>query len=416
MFKGTLSPGLSPNLQTEDLLNSLRSIISVFHLNRGDYVNKIEAWFKYNFKSNYAFTFSSGREAEYALLSSIGVKEGDEVLVQAFTCTAAINPIIWTGANPVYVDIDKDNYSMNPEDLKKKITKKSKAVIVQHTFGIPGNIEKIKQIAKENNIFLIEDCAHTIGGIYKNKKLGAFSGAAFFSFGRDKAVSSIFGGIVITNKKRIAQRIKKIEDISPYPSPLWTYQQLFHPIATYLAILGFKIYPSLGKLILFIIKKLNLISKPIISTIQSPYEKNVKIKKYPNALAYLCYSQLTRVGQFNKRRLEIYNLYRENLKKYKFYLPKDEHYYLRVPVIVSKNRKELMYFCKKKLVYLGDWYSNVIDPKETNIDKIGYKLGSCKTAEEISKKIINLPTNPTLKDRDVYRIINSIKEFYDKEN
>ena len=120
------------------------------------------------------------------------IGEGDEVLVQAFTCVAVPNSVLWAQATPVYADIDA-TLNIDPIDVEKKITNRTKAIIVQHTFGIPADMDALVALAKKHNILLIEDCAHSLGATYKGKKVGTFGDAAFFSFGRDKVVSSVFG-------------------------------------------------------------------------------------------------------------------------------------------------------------------------------------------------------------------------------
>src|SRR5581483_4013141 len=113
---------------------------------------------------------------------------------QAFTCVAVPNSVLWTGAKAIYADIDETG-NLDPKDLEKKITKKTKAVIIQHTFGIAANMDAIQKVLKGKKIILIEDCAHALGASYKGKKLGTFGEFAFFSFGRDKVISSVFGGM-----------------------------------------------------------------------------------------------------------------------------------------------------------------------------------------------------------------------------
>lgn len=415
-MKKFINSSISPNLEKNDVITALKLLLTPYDFFANNYVNKVESWFKYNFSKRYAYTFSSAREAEYALLSGIGIGENDEVAIQAFTCIAVINPILWLGAKPVYVDINNNNLSMNIQDLEKKITKKTKAIILQYTFGMPAEVDEIKKLAKRKNIFLIEDCAHVIGGLYKNKKLGQFGDAAFFSFGRDKAVSSVFGGIVITGKKNIAEKIKKIRDLSPYPSAFWIYQQLMHPISTSLVIKGFNTNNFLGKLFLYFFKKAHLISLPILPEEKISYIKNFKTRKYPNPLAAICFSQLLRINRFNKTRLELYKTYRRELGKLadKLSFPKVDSYYLRIPITV-KDKKKLIYFCREKLIYLGDWYSNVVDPKDVNLENIFYKKGSCPTAEKISQNIINLPCYPTMDKNDAKRVSDAIKLYYENK-
>ncbi|MEK7450950.1 MAG: DegT/DnrJ/EryC1/StrS family aminotransferase [Patescibacteria group bacterium] len=392
-MKRPINPNISPNLENVDIANAFKMISSPFSILQGSYAKKVETWFTKNFSVSYAFTFAAARQAEYAVLKAYGISKNDEVLVQAFTCFAVVEPIIALGAKPVFVDIDQQTLSMNFLDAQKKISQKTKAIILQHTFGIPGDIEGIGKLAKENNLLLIEDCAHIIGGTYKNKKLGTFSDAAIFSFGRDKAISSVFGGAVITNDKNLGEKIKKIQNLAPYPSISWVYQQLFHPILTSVILYLFFLNNVLGKLSIFVLRKIGLIIKPDITALP---------QKYSNSLAFLAFSQLNRINEFNQARLTIFKLYRKELSNLNLNLPIEEHFYLRIPILVENKEKLFSYF-KKRNIYLGDWYNNVIDPKI---------VGSCPTAENIAKKIVNLPSYPTLPLKDVQKIITLLKDYY----
>lgn len=392
-MKRSINPNISPNLEGVDIANAFKMIFSPFSILSGIYVKKVETWFIKNFNASYAFTFAAARQAEYAVLKAYGISKNDEVFVQAFTCLAVVEPIIALSAKPIYVDIDKHTLSMDALDAEKKISRKTKAVILQHTFGIPGNIEGIGKLAKEHNLLLIEDCAHIIKGEYKNKKLGTFSDAAIFSFGRDKAVSSVFGGIAITNNKNLGEKIKKIQNLATYPSFNWVYQQLFHPILTSIVLYLFFINKFLGNVSLYILRLIGLIIKPDITTLP---------QKYPNSLAFLAFSQLNRINEFNKKRLSAFKLYKKELANLNLNLPTEEHFYLRVPILVDNKEKIFSYF-KSRNVYLGDWYSNIIDSKTT---------GSCPNVEDIAKKIVNLPSYPTLSLKDVQKVATLLKLFY----
>ena len=244
-----ISISLSPNTEKDDIDLTLKLIFQPRKWKIG--VNQrthqrqsastiLEEEFKKYLGVKYAFSFNSGRAGLMAILDSILKEENlssealakeDEILLQAFTCNSAVNPILNLDAKPVFVDID-ETLNLDPDDLKKKITERSKAVMIQHTFGWPAKIDKISKIARENNLYLIEDCAHSLGAEYKSKKsglpadlrrpkpttvgegrslakAGSFGDASFFSFGRDKIISSVFGGMVVTNNEKIGERIKE---------------------------------------------------------------------------------------------------------------------------------------------------------------------------------------------------------------
>jgi len=144
-----LSISLSPNTEKDDIKLAWKLLFQPAKWQKGKAIENLEETFKKYLGVKYTFSFNSGRSAMLAILASIGVQKGDEVLLQAFTCNAAVNPILTLGAKPVFVDID-ETLNLSPEDLEKKITDDSRIVVIQHTFGIPAEVEKIKEICLLN--------------------------------------------------------------------------------------------------------------------------------------------------------------------------------------------------------------------------------------------------------------------------
>ncbi|GAI14382.1 unnamed protein product, partial [marine sediment metagenome] len=146
-------------------------------------------------------------------------------------------------------------------DLVKKITPKAKVVMIQHTFGWPAQIDEILKITREHDLYLIEDTAHALGAKYKGKFCGTFGNAAFFSFGRDKIISSVCGGMAVTNDKKLAEQIKRFQENISCPSYFWILQQLLHPILiNYLILPAYSLSPNLGRICLGIFHKLFILS------------------------------------------------------------------------------------------------------------------------------------------------------------
>ena len=141
-------------------------------------------------------------------LLAIGVKEGDEVLLPSLTFVATANAIAYCGATPVFVDSCMDTFLLDTEDLKKKVTKKTRAIIAVNLYGNSCNLNEIQNICKENEIYLIEDNAESIGTTYKNKLLGNFGDISCFSFYGNKTITTGEGGMVCTNNFELAEKIK----------------------------------------------------------------------------------------------------------------------------------------------------------------------------------------------------------------
>ena len=207
MFDRPISISISPNTDITDLWIAIKTLLKPWFWKSGDDINYVEQWFNKYYQTNNAVSFNSGRSALYAILSAFDFGPEDEIIVQSFTCVAAIEPIIWVGAKPVYIDID-NSINISPVLIEKAINKKTKAIIVQHTFGVPASIERIKKITQKHNLILIEDCAHSLGARIGSEKVGSLGDAVYFSFGRDKVISSVFGGMAIINSKLKMQNAK----------------------------------------------------------------------------------------------------------------------------------------------------------------------------------------------------------------
>ena len=174
-------------------------------------VDKFEKKFSYKLKSNYGLAVSSGTAALRVALSTLNLKEGDEVITQSFTFVATVEAIVESRAVPVCTEID-ETLNMDPEDLVKKISKKTKAVIVVHMLGVPARLDKIKKICKKFNLVLIEDTAWGCGAKYKNKFLGTWGDMGAFSFDFAKTITTGEGGMILFKSKKKFEAAKAWHD------------------------------------------------------------------------------------------------------------------------------------------------------------------------------------------------------------
>jgi len=163
-------------------------------------------------KSRYAVAVNSGTAALQAALYSLDLKKDDEVLLPSFTFVATANAIVSVSAKPVFVDILKQNYTMDPNDLRKKITRKSKVIIPVHLYGNMAYMDEISEIANKHNLEIIEDSAQSLGSTYKGKHSGTFSKVGCFSMYATKVVTSGEGGAIVTNDKKIFEKLRKIRN------------------------------------------------------------------------------------------------------------------------------------------------------------------------------------------------------------
>jgi dTDP-4-amino-4,6-dideoxygalactose transaminase len=178
----------------------------------GKYVQEFESLVCSYVKSKYAVAVNSGTAALQAALYAIDVKPGDEVLLPSFTFVATANSIVSIGAKPVFVDILKENYTMDPADLKKKITRKSKAIIPVHLYGNVAHIDEISEIAKSHNLTIVEDAAQSMGSSYKGRQTGTFSELGCFSLYAAKVMTSGEGGVIVTGNKDLWEKLLMIRN------------------------------------------------------------------------------------------------------------------------------------------------------------------------------------------------------------
>lgn len=417
-----ISISLSPNTEKDDVLLALKLLFQPWKWkenikSRNSSVKCLEKEFRNYFDAKYVFSYNSGRTALMAILSSLSLSNEDEVLLQAFTCNAAVNPIIWSNLKPVFVDCDEKNFNIDCEDLKRKITPKSRVVVVQHTFGLPLEMDKISEICRARDLILIEDCAHSLGAEYKQRKAGIFGKAAFFSFSRDKIISSVYGGMAITNDAKLAEKLLEFQEKISEPSCFWIGQQLLHPVFMNWLILP--CYRFFGKYLLVLFQTLKILSKAIHKKEKQGEKPDYFPKKMPEALASLALNQFKKLERFNEHREKIAGFYFEKLRNSEFELPlkfeNGKQAWLRF-TIKHCQAHQIIKQARRKNLLIGDWYMGPIAPKDTNLEKMGYIFGKCPNAEKLAKITLNLPTHINIGLNDAQKIIDFLLEYKNIKN
>lgn len=168
--------------------------------------------------TSFAASFMGGRASLYAIVQALGLQPGDQVLVPAFTCQCVTNAFSFNGVEIVFVDIELDTFGMAAHALKKAITPRSKALLIQYTFGLVcRDIDTLLETARDNQLWIIEDCAHATGGTYRSQALGTLGDIAFFSSERSKIVNTIQGGWVMTNHPQLGESLMNVYTQTPVP-------------------------------------------------------------------------------------------------------------------------------------------------------------------------------------------------------
>lgn len=344
-----------------------------------------------------AILLYKGREAIKLALKILNLPEKSKVGITGFTCYAVYQAIKEAGLKPINLDIDE---SLNFSSDKIRDVK---VLIIQNTLGNPCNIEKISRVCKEKNIILIEDLAHSIGTLYKNKKeAGTIGDFTTLSFSQDKAVDAVSGGaLIVRNPKYFNFNIGQLKHLSL----IIRLKDRFYPVLT------FKIrnlYPyGLGKPFHFLLKNLNLLSKSVETG------RSIVFQSMSNWHAKFINSSFKEFESVLKHRREIASIYAMKLDQkilFKDYVGNiNLSSCLRFPIFV-KGRKDLINYLKGNGIFVSDiWYDAPIAPSRflTNTD---YK-GECPFSEKVSKEIVNLPTHINVSQKDAEFISEKINKW-----
>lgn len=325
----------------------------------------------------YGVSFNSGTSALHATLLAYDIKHGNEVIVPSFTFIATANVVVLTGATPVFADIEKQSYALDPEDVKEKITGKTKAIIPIHYGGGPcKNIKALREIAEDHHLVLIEDAAESLGAKIHNRRVGTFSDAAMFSFCQNKVITAGEGGIVVTDSKTIAEKLQLIRSHGRVESKegyFETTQELDYIQAGY----NYRLPSINAALVLSQFKKFNRIIRMRREKAAYFTKKLQKIKNI-------------RTPAESKDEYHVYQLYTLELPDKKTRDHLQQH--LTKAGIMTK-----IYF---EPIHLKTYYTK----------ELHYKKNDLPVTEEITQKVLTLPLYPSLTKNEMDYIISTIKK------
>lgn len=355
----------------------------------------------------FAFTFATGRMCFYNILTAIGVKKGDEIILPSYTCAVVPNAILYKRMKPIYVDISLKNFNQDINQVIKKITKKTKIIYIQNTYGVDCDINKLKKIEKKFNISFIEDNTHSI---HKSKLSSLKNYYGYFSSDHSKMINTHSGGIIVCNNKAFAKVVSNIQKKTTFLSKYTVLKILITYILEFL-LLSPKIF-RIGRVIQAILIKVGILF----------YFKDelqlVKPNNYParlsSAQAELALLQISKIKKNLAHRRKIATFLESKLKWYNFSKKKIHKYsWLRYSFLV-KDRK---LFEKKfsKNFQLDPWFSTIFHGRDSNFNLLCYKNGSCKNSEYISKHIVNFPTHPSIPFKFLKYIIMKNLKFIKSE-
>jgi dTDP-4-amino-4,6-dideoxygalactose transaminase len=370
-----------PQIGTKEI-KEVASTIRSGWLSTGPKVKKFEDRFKRYIGSRHAIALNSCTAGLQLALEAAGVGKGDEVITTALTFAATANVIVHSGARPVFADVDPSTMNISPEEIEKKITKRTKAIMPVHMAGKPCDMAPIMSIARKHRLFVIEDAAHAIETRYRRRKIGDIGDATVFSFYATKNLTTGEGGMLTTNNSKWAEKIR-ILSLHGISKSAWTRytEKGFRPYDILCA--GYKfnmmdIQASLGLHQLARIeanlrirrkyyKMYNKAFKPIPQIITPKEEKNIK----------------------DARHLYIILIDTDSLKidRNKF-----------IMALKAENIGSGIHF---SAVHLSSFYKK----------RFGYRRGDLPNTEYISKRTLSLPLSAELKAGDIRDVIKAVKKI-----
>jgi dTDP-4-amino-4,6-dideoxygalactose transaminase len=402
-----------PTIGKEEIRYILSNLLSGKNSHEHDDVSDFERTFRDYIGSKYAFAFGKGRMALYAILKSLEVKKNDEIILPAYTCFVVPNALKYLGVKPIYVDIDWHTYSMDPEDIRRKITPRTVAIIPHHLFGLPADMETIAETAEDHGIYVIEDSAQALGAKYKSKKTGNIGDAAFFSFDYTKVITTGQGGIATTNSPEIAEKLRIVQEECSQPPK--KYVQLILLDLLRLSYLLDPSFPLGGQGINYI---LNHTFFRELATTRDEY-LCIKPSNYPfglaNALARIGLLQLRKLDKLNERRIKIAKHYNEVLSELGLqpvYIPPySKHIFLRYAIRIRNRERFRKILHRFHIILDSCWFDYVVHPDPKFQSLLGYEQGSCPIAEVTAETVVNIPCHPKMTNKDVERVVMAQRQF-----
>ncbi len=205
---GKIIPVCEPKLDGKELQYVSSCIRDNWISSAGSFIDKFESAFARRCGVKYAVSCSSGTAALHLALAALGIKKSDEVIIPAFTMIATANAVTYQSAKPVLVDADPFTWNIDTHKIEEKITKRTKAIIPVHTYGLPADMDRVLALAKKHNLFVIEDAAEALGAEYQGRKIGGLGDAACFSLYANKIITTGEGGMITTNNAKIARQAR----------------------------------------------------------------------------------------------------------------------------------------------------------------------------------------------------------------
>ncbi len=341
---------------------------------KGKYVEEFEERFAEYCGCKYGITTTSGTTALHLALASIGMRKDDEVIIPASTMIATAFAVIYCDATPVLVDAEPETWNMDVEKIEEKITDRTKAIMPVHIYGHPCNMDPILRLAREHNLYVVEDAAEAHGAEYKGKKTGGIGDIGCFSFYANKIITCGEGGMIVTNDEEIAEKVRSLKDLA------FSKERRF-------------LHTDLGF--------------------------NYRMTNIQAAIGLAQFEKIDELAEMRRRNAHLYNKYLKDVEG--LTLPVEKEWAMNVYWMYSilieddfgMNRDELMMALEKKGIETRTFFIPMHEqPVFQNMGL--FKGESYPIAEELARKGLYLPSSSGLKEEEIRYVCNAIKEIEER--
>lgn len=372
---------------------------------------------KKDFPSSETYPCSTARGALALFLKSMNLSQEDEVILSAFTCLAVPTAIIEAGAIPKYVDIDINSLNTSSESIINSISSRTKAIIIQHTFGNPAQVYAVLEYARKNGIYVIEDAALSLNSSVKSIKVGSTADAAIFSFELSKTLSTGWGGLLLLNNIKLKEDIENAYAQLP---ELKIFRVLKDAVQTSISALGHQPnFHSLGKYVIYVFFKLGLFRYSNIKDETDLHFKQGFQFKMSGTFALFARDQWRKLKEVSEKCQSNYNYLKEHLLNFGYIIPdhptfddEPERVSSRISFLIS-NRNEFIKYFNDNRIEVGLWFDGPLTPIPTKTE-FGYNPKDYPNASRIASQIVNLPCHSRLRKKDLEKIKKSLMLFNKK--
>jgi perosamine synthetase len=391
----------------EDVALALRALARPGALREGEALAAYEEAFAATVGVRHAVSFSTGRVGLYTILGALGIGSGDEVLVPLPTHVVVPNAVRYAGATPVYVDCRRRDVNIDLAAAEAHITPRTRALLLQHTFGVPADVDAAQALCERHGLALIEDGVHALGARYRGRPVGSFGHAAFFSTEETKTISSTMGGMATTDDDALAARLRAAQARCRYPDAGLIRAYLVKFVVYYMLTeprvhgAARALYEAVGRR-----HPLPQATTPEELRGERPAGFETRLS---NAQAVVALAQLQRLPQNVAHRKVIAERYEEALRAADHPTviapPEAEPAFVRYPIWVAD--REATTQALRRQTVVGHWFTSVME-EAADPRLLGYVPGSCPEAEAAATYLVNLPTHGRVRPADADRMVTTL--------